>query len=60
MLHDLKEKSHEYKVLDDKIAYKDQEEYSTEIFLGYKTTFAYFNEFQKKNIQKNPLKKIYF
>ncbi len=60
MLHDLKEKSHDYLVLNDKIAYKDQDEYSTEIFMGYKTTFAYFNEFINTKISKRSLEENIF
>lgn len=57
MINDLKtiqEKS-DYTVKEDKIAYKDQDGYSTSIIYGYKTMFLYFVENQKKNITDSSL-----
>lgn len=33
-----------------RIAYKNQDGYSDKISYGYKTVFAYFNEYSKKRI----------
>lgn len=55
ILHDLKDLKHDYIVLNDKIAYKDQDEFVTDIFMGYKTIFAYFTEFEKNTISKKSL-----
>ena len=47
MFHDLKDLDEHkklYKVLDDKIGYKDQDKISFNISYGYKTLFAYYKE----------------
>jgi len=54
MLLDLKEFSNPpYKVLNDKICYKNQDSYSNVIFHRYKTTFAYFHELNFNNISSD-------
>jgi hypothetical protein len=45
MITDARNFEHEYQVIDGKIAYKDQDGYSTKILVGYKTIFAYFYEY---------------
>jgi secreted Zn-dependent insulinase-like peptidase len=55
MLHDVKDFEHEYVVLNGKIAYKDNDEYSTDVFMGYKTIFAYLHEFEKNKVNKATL-----
>ncbi|CAF0717694.1 unnamed protein product [Brachionus calyciflorus] len=56
VLADLKSyESHEYKVFDDRIAYKEQDGVQTNIFYGYKTLFAYYHENERDYISKKSL-----
>ena len=50
MISGVRNYKHDYQVIDNKIAYKDQDGFSSAISFGYKTLFAYFYEFDKKNI----------
>jgi len=43
----------EYIVINDQIAYKEHDSYSTNIIHGYKTMFAYIKEYESKNISKD-------
>ena len=43
----------EYIVINDQIAYKEHDSYSTNIIHGYKTMFAYIKEYESKNISKH-------
>ena len=45
-----------YEVIDDKIQYLDGESYSSAIFFGYETVWAYFMENEKGSISKESLR----
>jgi predicted GTPase len=47
--------SHDYIVHQNKIAYKEQDGLSYNVVYGYKTLFAYYNEFDKGNISRESL-----
>ena len=47
--------SHDYFVQNDKIGYKEQDGMSFNVTYGYKTLFAYFREYENKNISKASL-----
>jgi hypothetical protein len=54
ILSDLKSfDKHDYVIKDDKIGYKEQDNISFDISYGYKTLFAYFNEFENFNFSFN-------
>src|SRR3990167_5052221 len=46
-----------YRVMNDKICYKDQDSYSSKIVHRYKTAFAYFNERDSGNISRDDIVK---
>lgn len=54
MINGVKNCVHDYVIIDNKIAYKDQDKYSTKLSYGYKTTFAYFYEYSRKSINELP------
>ncbi|CAF3191489.1 unnamed protein product [Rotaria sp. Silwood2] len=56
MLCDVKNfESHNYNVSQDKIGYIEQDNFVFNVVYGYKTLFAYYNEYDKGNITKESL-----
>lgn len=55
MLADLNNYEHEYVIVDDKIAYKDNDTLSFDIVYGYKTMFAYYSEWKNGKISRESL-----
>ncbi|CAF0944002.1 unnamed protein product [Brachionus calyciflorus] len=56
VLFDLKNfESHEYKIFDNRIAYKEQDGVQNNIVYGYKTLFAYYQEHERGKINKKSL-----
>ena len=43
---------HDYLIIDQRIAYKDNDSLSFSINYGYKTVFAYFYEFQQNRVTR--------
>lgn len=50
MINGVRNYNHEYQVINNKIAYKDQDGYSDKISYGYKTVFAYLYEYGRNVI----------
>jgi len=55
MLADLSNFKHDYFIIDNKIAYKEQDGYSFDVVYGYKTMFAYYQEYENNNITRDSL-----
>ncbi|KAL4508491.1 hypothetical protein ABPG72_003795 [Tetrahymena utriculariae] len=60
MITDAKNFSHEYQVINDKIAYKEQNSISFEVTYGYKTLFAYFHEYEQGRVSLKSLEENCF
>ncbi|KAL4456870.1 hypothetical protein ABPG74_014508 [Tetrahymena malaccensis] len=60
MIADSNNFSHEYWVINDKIAYKEQDGISFDVTYGYKTLFAYFYENNKGKISQKSLEENCF
>lgn len=48
MIVDLANYKHQYKIINNRICYSEQDSISSKIVYGYKTMFSYYHEFEQK------------